>query len=216
VPSSSRPRRRIRIGLALRRRPALRWALVALTAGGAGLAVTNALSRAEAARAAWGSPERVLVATRDLEVGRQIRSEDVELVDRPTALVPSGATDDPIGRIVHSPVFDGEVVVDGRLAQPGQRGLAARVPPGQRAVAIPREPGTTPDLEAGQRVDLIVVLPPDASGVDSGPPGLVVAAGAVVVDVAEEATTIAVDEEDATRVAVALALGVVTLALAGG
>jgi Flp pilus assembly protein CpaB len=103
--------------------------------------------------------------------------------------------------------------VAARLAEPGQRGLAARLPPGHRAVALPRQAGTTPEVETGQRVDVIVVLAAEEAA--DGPPGLVVAAAALVVDVAEDAITVAVEPDEATRVAVALAAGVVTIALTG-
>jgi Flp pilus assembly protein CpaB len=157
----------------------------------------------------------VAVVTRDLEAGRELEPGDVELVDRPVAVLPDDVVrEDPVGRILNSAVFEGEVLVDGRIADAGQRGVAARLPAGHRAVALPREPGTTPAVEAGQRVDVIVVLQPEQAG--DGPPGLVVAADALVVDVAEAAITVAVDADAATRVAVALAVGVVTIALAGG
>jgi hypothetical protein len=49
-----------------------------------------------------------------------------------------------------------------------------------------------------------------------GPPTIVVASRAIVVDVRDAAATLAMPETDAQRVAFALAAGVVTVVLLGG
>jgi Flp pilus assembly protein CpaB len=209
-----RSRPRLRLGLAVRRRPALRWALTAAAALAVGLPVAALARSAEEARAAWGVTRTVAVATRDLDVGQVLRAGDTHLVALPERVLPEDPFPrDPTGRVVHSPVFEGEVLVGARLARPGLVGVAAALPEGTRAVAIPFEAGTTPPVEVGQRVDVIVALPPEQAG--DGPPGIVVAVGAPVLAVSEAAVTLAVDADTAPRVAVALASGAVTLAIAG-
>jgi hypothetical protein len=74
------------------------------------------------------------------------------------------------------------------------------------------EPGTTPPLAVGDRVDVLVALPAEAA--DGGPPGFALATDVVVVDVTEAAVTVAVPRAAAPRLAVAFGQGAVTLALA--
>jgi len=113
------------------------------------------------------------------------------------------------GRVVRSAVLRGEVVLGRRLAAPDVGGVAALLPEGTRAVAIPADEGDAPPLLVGQRVDVVAV-----AADDGGPAAGVIAAGALVVDVAEHAVTIAVDAEAVPRVVSALAAGAIALALA--
>jgi hypothetical protein len=79
---------------------------------------------------------------------------------------------------------------------------------------VPTGPGAL-RLTRGDLVDVIATFEPSLSGDDPGPPTFPVARAALVVDVDDEAVTIAVAEREAARVAFALSQGVVTLALAG-
>jgi Flp pilus assembly protein CpaB len=198
------------LALALRRRPRLRWALAAAAAAVLGLLVAGAVNRAERARAAWGRTQTVLVATHDLAAGLELEAGDTEARTVPVAAAPRGAvTSAPAGRVVRLPVLGGEVLVRGRLAGTGVTGVAALLPHGTRAVAIPTEPGTAPPLRVGQRVDVVAV----AAGSDGAVPGFVLARAAPVVDVREQAASVAVDPDAVPRIAVALAEGAVSLAL---
>jgi Flp pilus assembly protein CpaB len=207
-------RRRVRPVLALRRQPRLWWLLSLTAALAIGWAVSTIVADAERVRQAWGTTEAVVVARRPLVAGTPIDGGDVELVDRPRALVPEGALRDlPDGQVAATSIAAGEVVVAARLAPLGLRGLAATLPAGARAVAIPVEPGLAPPVAVGDRVDVLVALAPEAAG--GRPPGFVVAAGALVVAVDEAAVTVAVRAAAAPRIAVALGQGAVTLALIG-
>lgn len=207
--------RRPRPFLALRRRPRLWWALVALTAAAAGLLASSIAARAEAARAAWGETELVVIANGDIEVGDRVEPGDVTVEARPRVLVPAGALHAlPDGAIASAAIVAGEVVVESRLAPAGLSPLAASLPAGTRAVAIPAELGLTAPLQAGDRVDVLVALAHEAAG--DGPPGFTLVPNAVVVAVDEHAVTIAVPRDDAPRIAVALGAGAVSLALVGG
>jgi Flp pilus assembly protein CpaB len=156
----------------------------------------------------------VRVAVRDLEVGHVLRSTDTRAVVVPAAAAPPGARRDAaVGRVVRSVVLAGEVLGDRRLSETGLTGVAALLPPGTRAVAVPVEPGSAPPLEVGQLVDVIAVVASEGSSKDA--PGFVLAPRALVVQVGEQAVSVAVDPDLAPRVAVALAAGAVSLALVG-
>ena len=84
--------------------------------------------------------EKVVLASRDLELGTIIRDDDVVLRDW-RGEVPAGAssrTEDFVGRGVITKVYAKEAILDSRLALRGAGGgLAAMIPPGMRAVAVP-------------------------------------------------------------------------------
>ena len=203
-----------RVALALRRHP--RWRSPVVLALGllSGGVVMTAVQGAEDARAAWGRSITVLVAAHDLRAGDQLSASSVRREAHPARLVPDGAlTQLPEGARLSAPVFGGEVLREERLASAGASVIAARLPSGTRAVAIPVEPGTTPPLEVGDRVEVLVALPLEAAG--EGPPGFALATDVPVVAVSDEAVTIAVERDVAPRIAVAFGHGAVTLALVG-
>ena len=100
-----------------------------------------------------------------------------------------------------------------RIAPEGLSGVAARVPPGQRAVAVPVTPAGRPPLELGDLVDVLAVVAtpdmPDAT------PAAPLATGALVVDVGDESVSVAVSRAEAPLVAYAITQGVAVLALGG-
>lgn len=180
-----------------RRSVALRWLAVAAAAALVAVEAAQVGADATARRDAWGSTVPVAVAVADLEIGDEIRPGDVAVEQQPSAVVPEGALDDAVGRVVTAAIVAGEVVVEARVAPSGLDGVVALVPPGWRALAVPSSPG--PPLAVGDRVE---VLAPD-----------VVAADAIVVDVAEDVVTVAVPADDAPAVADAVAVAYVVLAL---
>lgn len=215
-----RPRRpfgvhsRFRPGLLLRRQPRLWWLLVLSVALTAGWLASTVVAHADRTRLAWGTSQQVLVAQRDLAPGDDLLARDVVLVARPRSMVPATALRElPAGAVVGARVLKGEVVVAERLASVGLTGVAATLPAGTRAVAIPTEPGMAPPLRVGDHVDVLVALAPESAG--AGPPGFAVATGALVVAIDEAAVTVAVPRDTAPRIAVALGAGAVTLALIG-
>lgn len=210
----ARRRRRPHIGLILRRDPRVWWAVVLSVAVGLGGATASLVARADGVRREWGVTAQVLVARRHLAPGDLVRSRDVRLVARPVALIPSSALRSlPRGAVARAAMPAGEVIIAERLAPTGLRGVAALLPAGTRAVAIPTEPGATPPLAPGDRVEVIVALPPESAG--SGPPGFTLVPDAIVVAVGDGTVTVAVPRSSAPRLAVALGLGAVTLALIG-
>jgi Flp pilus assembly protein CpaB len=202
-----------------RRSPVLWWSAAAAVAALAAARVAALDDEAAARREAWGEGVEVLVAVRPLAVGDVLGAGDVAVEAWPRAVVPDGALDAsaPVaGRTAVSPIVEGEALVDARLAPAGLSPVAARIPPGHRAVAVPITAGgfatEAPPVEVGDRVDVLAtfdVLESDA------PPTAPVARGALVVEVADTRVTIAVEADDAAPVAFALARGTVTLALVG-
>ena len=206
---------RLDVALALRRRPRYRRALVIALAALCGIAVMGVVQRAERAAAAWGTSVPVLVATRDLAPGDRLDASNTRVEAHPAPLVPEGVLATlPDDRRVVEVVLAGDVLRAGRLAPAGLSALAARIPRGTRAMAVPVEPGSVPDLVLGDRVDVLVALAPEAAG--GGPPGFALATDVVVVAVDDAAVTIAVPADAAPRLAVAFGAGAVSLALTPG
>lgn len=153
---------------------------------------------------------RVVVASRDLPRGHEITPADlVEEIEqaRPGAPVPVA---DPVGRVITAPVLAGEPFVAARLAPDGAEGVAALVPPGRRAIAVPISLAAPPVL-VGDLVDAYLT---DELTLQTGVSARV-AEGAPVVAVADDAVTIALRPAEASAVAGGLAAGAVTLALTG-
>lgn len=189
------------------RSPLAWWACAALVAVLAAAQVGRLDDDAAARRAAWGTATVAVVAVRDLAPGDVVAADDVVVEQRPAAVLPAGSLGaPPVGRTVVAPILAGEAVVTRRLAPEGLSGVAALVPDGMRAVALPTA-FEGPPLAVGDRVDVLAT-------VDG--PTTVVAPDAVVVDVGEAAVTVAVPVGDLDAVAYAVARGTVTLALVGG
>jgi len=207
------------LGVRVRRalfRPTIRRLLLAVVACATVALTLAVLGAAETTRERWGATRSVLVASHDLSPGDRLDEGSVSLHALPRALTPAAALSDlPIGAVALHPILAGEPVVPQRLAPEGLAGTAALVGPGRRAVAVPRGPAGAPPVATGDLVDVFVVL---SAGTDSGrdPPAFSVAERATVVDVADDAISVAVPEDDAARVAWAVTQGAAVLALAGG
>lgn len=207
------PLRLPRPGLVLRRHPRAWWAVVACGALAAGVVAARYTAGVEAVRAGWGRTVPVVVATEPVPAGGLLAGRTT-VEQRPLASVPDEAVDHlPAEARAAHPLTRGQVLTHRSLAGGRLSAVAARLPSGSRAVAIPTEPGLTPPLSVGDRVDVLVTVAADLAG--DGPPGFVLVPDAVVVDVAEPAVTVAVPAADAPRLAVALGTGAVSLALTG-
>ncbi len=200
------------------RRRTLRWAAAT---GLALLAVGMVRVRADdAARtlAGLGRTRTVVVARHDLEPGRVVGGDDTELRTLPVAAVPDAALQrPPTGRTVTAAIVAGEVISTSRLSPDGVEGLAALVPAGRRAIAVP-----TPDSRLRVRIDdRVDVLDPSGDrtytvdGSERSDGSDVVARAAIVIAVDDSTVTVAVDQREAASVAAALGRGTPVLALAG-
>jgi Flp pilus assembly protein CpaB len=216
------PAHPVLLGVRVRRalaRTAVRRAAVLGLAVATGLVVVSLVSSADAARQRWGRARPVAVATRDLAPGDVVDASMVEVRRLPEAAVaPAALAESPSGSVVRQPVAAGEPLVAERLAPEGLTGVAALVPAGHRAVAIPVGPLAAPPLTIGDLVDVLAVVPMPADGrppQSADPPSFPLVEAAPVVDVGEQSIAVAVPEADAPRVAWVLANGSVVLALGG-
>src|SRR5215470_17975732 len=116
---------------------------------------------------------QVLVAARNLELGTLIRDSDLKMADFSGAL-PRGALlrkEDVVGRGVVAAIYDGEPIVETRLAAKGAgAGLAATIPAGMRAVAVRTNEvvGVSGFVVPGMRVDVLVAGNPPNAKADVG------------------------------------------------
>ena len=200
----------------LRRSPFPFWALAFAVALGTGLLVARLVGQASDRAARLGGLVDAPVAARAVDAGAVVRARDVEVRPVPRSLLPRGRlAAPPVGRVAVVPLVPGEVVLAAKLAPEGVDGVAALLPAGQLALAVPVDPGGL-SLRPGHRVDVLAtfdVAGPDGAATEA--PTFAVATGALVLDVGDEAVTVAVSPDEAPRVAFALARGTVTLALTG-
>jgi pilus assembly protein CpaB len=111
----------------------------------------------------------VVVAARNLEVGTLIKDVDVKVADWSGAVPPHtfSKKEDVVGRGTVQNIYEGEPIVDSRLAAQGAgAGLAATIPPGMRAVAVRVNEvvGVAGFVVPGMRVDVLIAgTPPGAS-----------------------------------------------------
>lgn len=200
----------------LTRSPVAFWLAVAALALVTGLTVTRAVETGRAAAARYGSLRTAVVATRPVEIGAVLGADDVAEREVPLAFLPEGWTptaSDAVGRTVLVPLARGQPVLRSQLAPEGLQGVAALLPPGTRAIAVPTG-ASSPPLRRGDRVDVLATFDRGQSGNEA--PTFPVARSAPVVDVAEASITVAVTPEEAARVAFALAHGIVNLVVAPG
>jgi pilus assembly protein CpaB len=113
---------------------------------------------------------KLVLASRDLEIGTLLRAEDVAITDWPGA-VPIGSavkSDDVVGRGVISKIMAKEPILDSRLAPKGAGGgFAATIPKGMRAVAVPVNEvvGVAGFVGPGMHVDVLISgAPPNGAG----------------------------------------------------
>jgi pilus assembly protein CpaB len=196
----------------LARSPFAYWAAVVALAAFTAFTVAGQVGRAGVQAARYGGLRPVVVAARSVDAGAVLRAGDVVVRSMPASFLPDGsrrATGEVVGRTVVVPLFRGSAVLAANLAPDGLEGLAALLPAGARAVAVPTGSASIA-LRRGDRVDVLATFDPPPAGED---PTFPVAEAALVIDVGPEAVAVAVAPEEAVRVAYAVAAGVVTLAL---
>jgi pilus assembly protein CpaB len=104
---------------------------------------------------------RLLAASHNLAIGSLVRDEDLKTVDW-AGSIPALAVlkkEDAVGRGVVANIYEGEPIVESRLAlKGGGAGLAAIIPKGMRAVAVHVNEvvGVAGFVTPGMRVDVLV------------------------------------------------------------
>jgi pilus assembly protein CpaB len=113
------------------------------------------------AASAKPSVAQVVVASHNLEIGTLIKDLDLKTVDW-NGPEPKGALGNPadaIGRGVISTIYEGEPILENRLAAKGAgAGLAAIIPQGMRAVTVRVNDvtGVSGFVRPGMRVDILI------------------------------------------------------------
>ena len=196
----------------IRHHPALRISLVVVAIAVGGSTVNRTVQHAFDERHRWGETRTVIVARHRIEIGAVVDGDDVDTARWPLAVVPNGAfTQMPAGRTAVATIESGEAILSARVAPDGLHGVAALVPTGWRAIAIPAGPAVV-TLAVGDHVDLIAGFDAQSTSSD-GPPTITVARDALVVAVDEQRITVAMRDSDASRVAFAVVTGTVVPAL---
>jgi len=142
--------------------------IIALMVSAGASFVVYRLVRARISAAAAPPTADIVVAARTLDIGTLIKDSDVKTGEWVGPL-PKGAVlrkDDAVGRGVVSSIYEGEPILDTRLAIAGAgAGLAATIPPGMRAVAVRVNEvvGVAGFVVPGMRVDVLITGNPGGS-----------------------------------------------------
>jgi pilus assembly protein CpaB len=147
--------------------------VLAISAGGAlAFATYNYVQHAPAVQAATIPTRPVVVAATDLQVGAELRREDLRMIEWPANAAPQGAftnADEVIGRGLIMPVIENEPVLPMKLAsKEAGAGLPPVIPPGLRAVSVRVNEviGVAGYVLPGTRVDVLATLTPTREQVD--------------------------------------------------
>jgi pilus assembly protein CpaB len=124
--------------------------------------------------AAQPKSETVVVAASDIKIGTILTDADLKTA-RISGSLPEGAIlkrEDAVGRGVIANLYQGEVVLNSRLAAPGSGGgLAATIRDGMRACAVKVDEvvGVAGFVTPGMRVDVLISgNPPESSNANEG------------------------------------------------
>jgi Flp pilus assembly protein CpaB len=209
LPTQSRLSRPLRLSR-LTRSPFTFWLAVAGLALTTALVVAQAVGRANSLAGHYGPLRPVVVASRAIDGGVEVKAADLAVRQVPARFRTEGsfeAVAQVEGRVAVRPLVAGEPVLRAHLARDGLAGVAALLPPGTRAVAVPTG-SASPPLRTGDIVDLLATFEDD--------PAVAVALEAPVVDVGPDKATVAVTPAEAGAVALAISRGAVTVALTPG
>ena len=139
---------------------------LALTAGGVlAFGTYNYVQRAPGKTVSM--PTRpVVTASIDMDIGAELRRDDVRIIEWPANAVPQNAISDPqevIGRGLILPVIQNEPILPMKLAPKGAgAGLPPAIPPGMRAVSVRVNEviGVAGYVLPGTHVDVVATVSP--------------------------------------------------------
>jgi pilus assembly protein CpaB len=141
--------------------------VLALTAGGAlAFGTYNYVQNLPQSRTVTIPTRPVVVAAADLELGAELRADDVKVIEWPANAVPADAIGDPkevIGRGLVLPVIQYEPILPMKLAsKEAGAGLPPVIPPGLRAVSVRVNEviGVAGYVVPGTRVDVVATVNP--------------------------------------------------------
>ena len=114
----------------------------------------------------------VVVAASNLQLGKELKAEDVRIVAWPEGSVPSGSFttgDEVVGRGLISTMVQNEPILDGKLAsKEAGAGLPPMIPQGMRAVSVRVNDvvGVAGYVLPGSRVDVVATVNPTQQQTD--------------------------------------------------
>lgn len=197
-------------------RASLSWWLATITlATIVGVVFTTSVQAIQTEKRRFGSQVTVLVATKPLTPGSEIRSEDYREESRPRAFLEDIPLAKPSGRtIVKRFVPKNAVLTEANLGHAGASPLAQLLRDGERGVLLPLDQSAAA-YRVGDVVDLHAVQAARATADPSVEPSartgtLTLATGVRVVDATEGRLVIAVPRDHAEALVAAVALGTVT------
>jgi len=144
--------------------------LFALVVSAAASLILYRMISTQVANNAKASTVRLLVAAHTLDIGALVKDGDVKMADWGGAIPPGAITkpEDAVGRGIIQPIYEGEPILESRVAAKGAgAGLAATIPPGMRAVAVRVNDivGVAGFVIPGSHVDLLIAgTPPKGNG----------------------------------------------------
>jgi pilus assembly protein CpaB len=140
--------------------------VLAITAGG-GLALATYNYVQKMPERTVTIPTRpVVVAAADLDIGTELRAEDLRVIEWPANAVPANSISDPkeiVGRGLILPVIQNEPILPMKLAsKEAGAGLPPSIPPGLRAVSVRVNEviGVAGYVLPGTRVDVVATVNP--------------------------------------------------------
>jgi pilus assembly protein CpaB len=173
----------------------------------------------------------VVVAAADLDIGTELRREDIRIIEWPANAVPASVISDPkdvIGRGIVLPVIENEPILPMKLAsKEAGSGLPPAIPPGLRAVSVRVNEviGVAGYVLPGTHVDVVATVSPTNQQTDMTSKViltnvLVLAAGTKIERATDKdkpmpvtVVTLLVDPEEAERLTLAASEGKIQLAL---
>ena len=146
--------------------------VLAVTAGGALAFGTYNYMQHLPAKTTSMPTRPVVVAASDLDIGAELRREDIRIVDWPANALPANSISDPkdvVGRGLVLPVIENEPFLPMKLAaKDAGSGLPPVIPPGLRAVSVRVNEviGVAGYVLPGTRVDVVATVSPSGQGSD--------------------------------------------------
>jgi pilus assembly protein CpaB len=139
---------------------------LAIAAGGGLAYATYKMQAPSAPPAATIATEPIVIAAIDLELGSELRNEDLKVINFPRGQAPEGAYANPaeiLGRGVISSIVKGEPILPGKLASAeAGSGLPTVIPEGMRALSVRVNEviGVAGYVLPGTRVDVVATASP--------------------------------------------------------
>ena len=145
---------------------------LALTAGGGLAYATYNYMQNAPVRTVSVPTQPVVIAAADLQLGTELKADDLKVVQWPASDVPAGAFGNPqeiVGRGLVVPVVKSEPILPAKLAsKEAGAGLPPVIPPGMRAVSVRVNEviGVAGYVLPGTHVDVVATASPTQSQTD--------------------------------------------------